>query len=820
MRRSPHQAVVASALTVAAAMVAVVLPAGVATADSRPEHGPVAEGAPAGTAPNTTATAATATAGTTPAPRSGALAAPLSPGERSSLLADAQSRRAGTAKALGLGAQEELQAKSVMKDADGTLHTRYDRTFAGLPVLGGDLVVHTAPDGTTKGVDRATREAVVPASTTEAVTGASAEEFAVGRARSEGGKDPKADSVRKVVWAASGTPVTAWESVVGGLQHDGTPSELHVVTDARTGAELFEFQDVKNGVGNSQYSGQVTIGTAGSGGSYSMTDTARGGHKTYDLQHVETDAVPGTLFTDPDDVWGNGTNGNAQTAGVDAQYGAQLTWDFYKNVLGRNGIENNGVGAHSRVHYGDSYVNAYWWDGCFCMTYGDGDGNVNPLTSIDVAAHEMTHGVTSATAALNYSSESGGLNEATSDIMATAVEFWANNAADPGDYLIGEKININGDGTPLRYMDKPSKDGWSADYWSSSVGSNDVHFSSGVANHWFYLASEGSGAKLVNGVNYNSPTYDGLPVNPVGRDAATKIWYRALSTYMTSSTDYAGARTATLQAAADLYGAGSPTYKNVANAWAAVNVGARNTQGVTVTNPGDQVTRTGTAVSLQTKAVSSNPGALTYTATGLPAGLTLNASTGKITGTPTTQALSTVTLTVKDTTGALDVVSFLWTTYTMGQCTVAQQFANPGFESGPVAWSASTARMIDSTNPYTLPRSGSWKAWLNGYGDPHTDTLSQTVYIPWGCRATLTFWVHITTSEGTTTVPYDKLTVQAGDTVLATYSNLNATTGYVQKTVDLSAYAGQYVNVRFVGKEDLAARTTFLIDDTQFTVGN
>ncbi|MEV4558104.1 M4 family metallopeptidase [Kitasatospora sp. NPDC049285] len=756
-----------------------------------------------------------------PTPRAGAAQVALSPSRQQELLADAHTRRATTARALGLGAQEELVAKSVTQDADGTLHTRYERTFAGLPVLGGDLVVHTAPDGSTKGVDRASSATVAVPSTVAVTSADSARAFALGRAKAKGGKDAKTPSTRKVVWAGSGTPVLAWENTVGGLQDDGTPSELHVITDAKTGAELFEYQGVETGVGNSQYSGQVTIGTAGSAGSYTMTDNSRGGHKTYDLQHVETDDVPGTLFTDADDVWGNSQTSNAQTAGVDAQYGAQLTWDFYKNVMGRNGIRNDGVGAHSRVHYGDSYVNAYWWDGCFCMTYGDGDGNTNPLTSIDVAAHEMTHGVTSATANLNYSGESGGLNEATSDIMATAVEFWADNATDPGDYLIGEKININGDGTPLRYMDKPSKDGWSQDYWSSGVGSNDVHFSSGVANHWFYLASEGSGAKRVNGVDYNSPTYDGLPVNPIGRDAASRIWFRALSTYMTSTTDYAGARTATLQAAADLYGASSPTYKNTANAWAAVNVGARITQGVTVTNPGDQVTRTGTAVSLQLKAVSSNPGALTYTATGLPAGLTLNSATGKITGTPTVQALSTVTFTAKDTTGALDTVSFLWTTYTIGQCTPAQVLANPGFESGQVAWTfGSTSRVIDSTNPYTAPRTGSWKAFLDGWGDTHTDTLSQTVYIPWGCKATLSFWVNITTQEGTTTVAYDKLTVQAQGNVLATWSNLNATNGYVQKTVDLSAYAGQYVNLQFVGKEDLAARTTFLIDDTALNLGN
>ena len=143
------------------------------------------------------------------------------------------------------------------------------------------------------------------------------------------------------------------------------------------------------------------------------------------------------------------------------------------------------------------------------MTYGDGAGNAHPLTSLDVAGHEMSHGVTENTAGLDYTGDAGGLNEATSDIFGTAVEFYANNADRPGDYLIGEKININGNGTPLRYMDKPSKDGGSQDCWSNSLGSLDPHYSSGPLNHWFYLASEGSGAKTVNGVSYNSPTCDG-----------------------------------------------------------------------------------------------------------------------------------------------------------------------------------------------------------------------------------------------------------------------------------------------------------------------
>ncbi len=140
------------------------------------------------------------------------------------------------------------------------------------------------------------------------------------------------------------------------------------------------------------------------------------------------------------------------------------------------------------------------------------------------------------------------------------------------DYLIGEKINIFGNGQPLRYMDKPSKDGSSKDSWYSGIGSIDVHYSSGVANHFFYLLSEGSGAKVINGVSYNSPTSNGSTITGIGRDKAAAIWYRALTTYFTSSTNYKAARTGTLNAAKDLYGAGSVEYNTVAAAWSAVNV--------------------------------------------------------------------------------------------------------------------------------------------------------------------------------------------------------------------------------------------------------
>ncbi|MGV9567635.1 M4 family metallopeptidase [Streptomyces sp. NPDC003480] len=503
------------------------------------------------------------------------MALKLSPSQRAELLRDADGAKADTARTIGLGAQEKLVVRDVVKDADGTVHTRYERTYAGLPVLGGDLVVDTARSGQTQRVVKATSATIEVTSLTPAVTAAKAEKQALSVARAEGSKKTAADSApRRVIWAASGTPTLAYETVIGGFQDDGTPNQLHVITDAATGKELFRYQGIETGVGNTQYSGQVTLTTTQSGSTYTLNDGARGGHKTYNLNHGSSGT--GTLFSQSNDTWGNGTTSNAATAGADAHYGAQETWDFYKNTFGRSGIKNDGKAAYSRVHYGNSYVNAFWDDSCFCMTYGDGSGNADPLTALDVAGHEMSHGVTANTAGLNYSGESGGLNEATSDIFGTGVEFYANNSSDVGDYLIGEKININGDGTPLRYMDKPSKDGASKDSWYSGLGGLDVHYSSGPANHFFYLLSEGSGAKVINGVSYNSPTADGLPVTGIGRDKALQIWYRALTTKFTSTTNYASARTGTLAAAGELYGTTGAEYKAVQDAWAAVAVGSRS----------------------------------------------------------------------------------------------------------------------------------------------------------------------------------------------------------------------------------------------------
>ncbi|MFD8115088.1 M4 family metallopeptidase [Streptomyces microflavus] len=577
MRSTPsRRATATGALIAAAAMIAVGLQSGSATAT-----------------PTSITQAGGITAGTKADP--GSLPAKLSPAQRAELLSEANATKAATAKELGLGATEKLVVRDVTQDRDGTTHTRYERTLDGLPVLGGDLVVQETTAGQTLSVTKASKATTAQLKAVGLdpdVAPAAAEKQALGAAKAEGSKATEAQNApRKVVWLGSGSPQLAYETVVGGLQHDGTPNELHVITDATSGEKLYEYQAVHNGTGNTQYSGQVTLGTAPS---YTLTDTTRGNHKTYNLNRGTSGT--GTLFSKSTDVWGNGTPQNAETAGADAHYGAALTWDYFKNVHGRNGLRGDGVGAYSRVHYGNNYVNAFWQDSCFCMTYGDGDGNVKPLTSIDVAAHEMTHGLTSVTAKLVYSGESGGLNEATSDIFAAAVEFNANNSQDQGDYLVGEKIDIRGNGTPLRYMDKPSKDGSSKDAWYSGIGGIDVHYSSGPANHWYYLLSEGSGTKTINGVTYDSPTSDGLPVTGIGRDKASLIWFKALTTKFTSTTNYAAARTGTLAVASELYGATSPEYAAVAHAWAGINVGARPGGGDP--DPGGKVFENNTVVNI------------------------------------------------------------------------------------------------------------------------------------------------------------------------------------------------------------------------------
>ena len=243
--------------------------------------------------------------------------------------------------------------------------------------------------------------------------------------------------------------------------------------------------------------------------------------------------------------------------------------------------------------------------------------------------------------------------------------------------------------------------------------------------------------------------------------------------------------------------------------------GGGGTNTVTVTNPGSHSGTVGTATSLQISATDSGGAALTYSATGLPTGLSINATSGLISGTPSAAGTFGVTVTARDSTNASGSVSFTWTISPSGGggCS-GQKLVNPGFESGSTGWSA-TAGVINTDGAHA--HSGVGYAWLDGYGYTHTDTLSQSVTLPAVCTVTLTYYLWISSQEGTTTA-YDKLTLTANGTAVQSFSNVNKGSGYVVRTVSLSGYAGQTVALKWTGSEDASLATSFFIDDAAVTL--
>lgn len=472
-------------------------------------------------------------------------------------------------RALAVAPEDQFVARSVQVDTDGTEHVRLDRWHRGLPVIGGDTVVHQRV-GQVVAASK-TLAAPLKVAAEPRIDERRAIALALRRFDGEVTMLPKATLS---VYARGDTPVLAWDVYFEGIDADQTPTETHAIIDAMRGREIDRWDLVHtasaNGTGQSLYLGTVNLATDSITSGFALRDPTRGNNSTGNAK------ASNATFTDADNRWGTGSNSNAQSAAVDAHFGVSRTWDYFKTVHGRNGIANDGRGSSSRVHYGTNYVNAFWSNSCFCMTYGDGDGTTyGPLVNLDVAGHEMTHGVTSRTANLTYSGESGGLNEATSDIFGTMVEYYANVAADTPDYQIGEKIYLSNPGgsKAFRFMFKPSLDGKSPDCYTSTLGQLNVHYSSGVGNHFFYLLAEG--ATVPAGFNLTKAALvcnGNTAITGIGRDKASRIWYRALTTYMTSNTNYRGARTATLNAARDLYGSGSAEQNAVAAAWSAVSV--------------------------------------------------------------------------------------------------------------------------------------------------------------------------------------------------------------------------------------------------------
>ncbi|MBL0210295.1 MAG: M4 family metallopeptidase [Holophagaceae bacterium] len=513
---------------------------------------------------------------------------------------------------LGLDADHAFAMRSIQKDVNDLdrTHTRFDKLYNGVKVWGGDLIAHSGPEGDIIGITTNHKEKVrvnvnPTLGSNEALAIAHHNLNPMGPYATEPTAElviypmsvdlrrPGRTRVADLDLNAEDVVRTVVRNLLAYHVHvaleNGTTETIHrdYMIDAHSGRILKQWDDLHTtaavGSGNSQYSGTVSLDTNSTASGFELRDMTRGTGGTFgnnvvtNLNHATTGN--GTVYSNTTNSWGDGANyvegssttaANGQTAAVDAHFGIMSTWDYFKKVLGRNGIDGTGKASYIRVHYSNSYDNAFWSDACFCMTFGDGS-SFTTLTSMDVAGHEMSHGVCATTANLTYSGESGGLNEANSDIHGTMVEFYRTTPgattvpATGGNWTIGEQLSA----TPLRYMYKPSLDGSSPDAWSSTVGNLDVHYSSGPSNRAFYFLSQGATT-----TGNTSTTYLPSGMTGIGNDHAARIAFRALATYMTSSTNYAAARTAYINAAIDLYGAGSAEEQAVWNAFHGINVGA------------------------------------------------------------------------------------------------------------------------------------------------------------------------------------------------------------------------------------------------------
>ncbi|HEY5944952.1 MAG TPA: M4 family metallopeptidase [Kofleriaceae bacterium] len=437
---------------------------------------------------------------------------------------------------------DQLFAKQLDHDELGMTHVKYAQRAHGLPVIGGDVIVHVAADGTISSVSNGARDASGMPATPQISSSIAAD---VARAKTSNATSATAPDLVYVITNGEGDLRLAWRTDVrGSMVHDT------VYVDAISGEIVARHPHIQPAKSRSIFSGGDVVDE-------SVPSTQVGSEGT-----APTDTVARTAYDN------TGT-----------------TYDCYSTLFARDSFDNAGAELVSYVHItqnGGPFLNAFW-DGME-MVYGDGDGSQYGefVRALDVTAHELTHAVTERSAGLTYQVESGALNEATSDILGATCEAFKAGAVSANTWKVGEDIYTPGTpGDALRYMNNPTLDApiynnqySSTDYYPERLklpsgavpdDTNDygyVHLNSGIPNLAFYLLAQG-------GTHPRSKT--SYSVVGIGIDKASRIWYRALNNYFTSNTTFAQARTATEMAANDLYP--GPTKTAVSMAWATVGVG-------------------------------------------------------------------------------------------------------------------------------------------------------------------------------------------------------------------------------------------------------
>ena len=437
--------------------------------------------------------------------------------------------------------------------SNGVFYVPFERTFAGIPVIGGDFVTVLDGAGQVIHTTSALERPIALASVTPTLSQAAAATIATQRLHSV----TSVEGTQLVVNALGATPRLAWESTVNGIGANGI-SRLTVDVDALTGDVLREQEHVMYGTGTSAWNGPnpVALNTTHTGTTFSMRDPT--------ITNLSCqDAANNTVFSGPDDLWGNGTATVRETGCVDALFGAQTEARMLTTWLGRNAMD--GAGGAWPIRVGLADVNAFY-DGTQVQV---GHNNANQwIGSIDVIAHEMGHGIDDHTPG---GISGSGTQEFVADTFGAATEWFAAEPApfDTPDFNVGDRINLVGTG-PIRNMSNPSALG-DANCYSNAIPTTEVHAAAGPGNHWFYLVAEGTNPTDGQPV---SPTCNGTTITGLGIQNAIKIMYNAML-MKTTGASYLRYRTWTLQAAINLFPGSCTQFNTVKAAWDAVSVPAQ-----------------------------------------------------------------------------------------------------------------------------------------------------------------------------------------------------------------------------------------------------
>ncbi len=664
---------------------------------------------------------------------------------------------------LGLNQRHDFAPRALYATEEGDQVARFNQTYLGLRVWGGESVILTDANGNRKGQPvhdlrsfsdlnveptLGGREAVALVNQRiQAALGVSEGDEAPRKGRAQLISMPSHELVvypilRQVrVEGAEGKAeadllATDVKDVVERValafyvqirqKVDGRTSYQDALVDAHSGEILAQWDALNTATaqatGKTLYSGNVTLDVNYTGSTYEMRDVVRSSSPQFNVAANGSS----TVYTSTTASFGNNATSDTKTVAADALWGAQATYDCLKNVMGWTGVNNANAGLNIRVHLNED--NAYF-DGGNTITFGDGISYFKPLVEVDVVAHEYGHAVCNATARLVYSGESGGLNEANSDVIGTFVEFYAAGGktgnvipATGGNWTLGDKVSKTG--TPLRYMYKPSKDGKSPDYWTSTIGNIDVHYSSGPANRMFYFLSMGSQAS--GDYSSNKLTYG--PMTGIGIDKASRIWFKALTTKATSSNKYSNIYAHCKSVAETLYGVGSREAIATVRAFAAIGVTTdiqEGNQQVAVTiNPTTASVQVGKTFQFTASVTGNSNTAVTWTATGGSVSTSGLFTAPSTTGTYTVKATSvadttkSASATVTVTPAGAVSVTITPTTATV-QTTKTYQFSASvsGSTNTAVTWTA-TGGTVSTSGLYTAPATaGTYKVRATSQAD-------------------------------------------------------------------------------------------------------